>query len=71
MSAHHTAHARGWLAKARMILAARTLFDALVEERRVRLLGQEPDIHWESMRDLRRAAYAATDAAIAKATGAN
>jgi hypothetical protein len=41
------------------------LREALTEERRVRLLGQEPDVHWESMRDIRRACYAATDAALA------
>ena len=41
--------------------------EALAEEKRVRLLGQEPDVHWESMRDIRRACYAATDAAIALA----
>lgn len=45
------------------------VLEALIEERRVRLLGQEPDVHWESMRDIRRACYAATDAAIAKAEG--
>jgi hypothetical protein len=44
------------------------LLAALIEERRVRLLGQEPDVHWESMRDVRRACYAATDAAIKAAT---
>lgn len=41
-----------------------TLFDALTEERRIRLLGQEPNIHWESLRDDRRACYAKTDAAL-------
>lgn len=45
------------------------LLEALIEERRIRLLGQEPDIHWESLRDDRRACYAKTDAAIAKASG--
>jgi len=42
----------------------------LIEERRIRRLGQEPDMHWESLRDERRAAYAATDAAISQAVGA-
>lgn len=42
---------------------------ALTQERRVRLLGQEPNVHWESMRDLRRACYAATDAALAQDGG--
>jgi hypothetical protein len=46
------------------------LLEALLEERRVRLMGQEDDVHWESLRDMRRAAMAATDAAIAKAEGA-
>ena len=39
--------------------------EALRNERRVRLLGQQPDVHWESMRDERRACYAETDAALA------
>jgi hypothetical protein len=43
------------------------LLEALLEERRVRLMGQEDDVHWESLRDMRRAAMAATDAAIARA----
>jgi len=43
------------------------LREALAEERRVRLLGQEPDVHWESLRDIRRACYAKTDAALARA----
>lgn len=47
----------------------RELLAALIEERKIRLLGQEPDVHLESKRDLRRACYAATDDAIAKATG--
>jgi hypothetical protein len=47
--------------------AAPELLAALINERRVRLLGQEPDVHWESMREERRACYAATDAAITKA----
>lgn len=47
----------------------RELLEALLEERRVRLMGQEDDVHWESLRDMRRAAMAATDAAIAKAEG--
>jgi hypothetical protein len=47
------------------------LLGALLEERRVRLMGQEADVHWESLRDMRRAAIAATDAAIAKAEGSN
>jgi hypothetical protein len=42
------------------------LREALAEERRVRLLGQEPDVHWESLRDIRRACYAKTDAALTK-----
>lgn len=42
------------------------LIDALTEERRIRLLGQQPDIHWESLRDDRRACYAKTDAALTK-----
>jgi hypothetical protein len=42
------------------------LREALTEERRVRLLGQEPDVHWETLRDIRRACYAATDAALAQ-----
>ena len=45
------------------------LLEALLEERRVRLMGQEDDVHWESLRDMRRAAIAATDAAIARAEG--
>lgn len=39
------------------------LRDALEEERRLRIIGQQPDIHWESIREMRRACYAATDAA--------
>jgi len=42
------------------------LREALKEERRVRLLGQEPDVHWETLRDIRRACYAKTDAASHK-----
>ena len=42
------------------------LRETLAEERRVRLLGQEPDVHWESLRDIRRACYAKTDAALAQ-----
>jgi hypothetical protein len=57
-------------ADAVLISAAPDLLAALLDERRVRLLGQESNVHWESMRDERRACYAATDAAIAKATGA-
>lgn len=60
------------IADARLIAAAPDLLEALKEERRIRLIGQSPECgqsHWESMRDLRRAAYDATDAAIAKATG--
>ena len=45
------------------------LLEALLEERRVRLMGQEDDVHWESLRDMQRAAMAATDAAIARAEG--
>lgn len=40
------------------------LRDALEEERRLRIIGQQPDIHRESIRDMRRACYAATDAAL-------
>lgn len=54
---------------ARLIAAACESLSALIEERRVRLLAQDLNVHWESLRDARRAAYAATDAAIAKATG--
>lgn len=50
------------LAEARATVAR--MRDALKEERRVRLLGREPDVHWESMRDIRRACYAETDAAL-------
>lgn len=60
-------------ANARLIAAAPDLLAALVEERRIRLIGQSEECgqtHWESLRDMRRAAYDATDAAIAKATGA-
>ena len=56
-------------AVARMSAAAPDLLAALIEERRLRILGQQPDVHWESLRDERRACYAATDAAIARATG--
>jgi hypothetical protein len=45
------------------------LLEALLEERRVRLMGQEDDVHWESLRDMRRAAMAATDAVIARVEG--
>jgi hypothetical protein len=54
----------------RLSAVNRELLEALLEERRVRLMGQEDDVHWESLRDMRRAAMAATDAAIAKAEGA-
>jgi len=40
------------------------LVEALTEERRIRLLGQQPNINWESLRDVRRACYAKTDAAL-------
>jgi len=56
-------------ANARLFAASHDMLKALRDERRVRLLGQEPSVHWESMREERRACYAATDAAIAKATG--
>ena len=56
-------------ANARLIAAAPSLLAALIEERRIRLLGQEPDVHWESLRELRRASCEATDSAIARATG--
>jgi hypothetical protein len=45
----------------------RQALSALEEERRIRLIGQSPEcgqVHWESMRDMRRAAYASTDATI-------
>lgn len=58
-------------ANARLMATAPELLTALLEERRLRLLGQEPDVHWESLRDERRACYSATDAAIAKATGSD
>lgn len=48
---------------------AMQLLQALQDERDLRILGQRPDVHWESLRDIRRAVYAATDDAIAKATG--
>ena len=54
---------------ANLIAAAPDLLEALIEERRIRLLGQQPDVHWESLRDARRDCYAKTDAAIAKAKG--
>ena len=53
----------------RLHAVSQELLEALLEERRVRLMGQEDDVHWESLRDMRRAAMAATDAAIAKAEG--
>lgn len=56
-------------ANARLIAAAPDLLEALIEERRIRLLGQQPYVHWESLRDARRDCYAKTDAAIAKAKG--
>lgn len=49
------------------------LLEALREERHLRLIGQLPNcgnIHWESLRDMRRDAYARTDAAIASAEAA-
>ena len=55
-------------ANALLIAAAPDLLEALIEERRIRLLGQQPDVHWEGLRYDRRACHAATDAAIAKAT---
>ena len=45
------------------------LVEALKSERTLRVIGQHPDVHWESLRDMRRSVYAATDAAIAKAEG--
>jgi hypothetical protein len=58
-------HCRQAAAELRRLHAEKeALREALTEERRVRLLGQEPDVHWESMRDIRRACYAATDAAL-------
>lgn len=56
-------------ANAELMAAAPDLLEALIEERRIRLLGQQPDVHWESLRDARRDCYAKTDAAIAKAKG--
>jgi hypothetical protein len=41
------------------------LVNALAGERHMRNLGQQPDVHWESLRDMRRAACEATDAALA------
>jgi len=41
------------------------LAQALRAERDLRILGQQPDVHWESLRDLRRAVYTATDEALA------
>jgi hypothetical protein len=58
----------GGEANARLMAAAPALLAALVNERRIRLLGQEPNVHWESLRDERRRCYEATDAAIASAT---
>jgi hypothetical protein len=60
------------LTKARAAVAALVaenarLREALINERRVRTLGQLPDIHRESLRDARRACYAATDAALSGA----
>lgn len=45
------------------------LLEALKSERALRVIGQHPDVHWESLRDMRRSVYAATDAALAKAEG--
>ena len=45
------------------------LVEALKSERALRVIGQHPDVHWESLRDMRRSVYAATDAALAKAEG--
>jgi hypothetical protein len=42
------------------------LLQALRDERDLRIQGQQPEVHWESLRDLRRSVYAATDAAIKK-----
>jgi hypothetical protein len=64
----------GWCVEAdvyenqRLIQSTPDLLAALIEERRIRTLGQRDDVHWESMRDMRRTCYAATDAAIARAT---
>lgn len=41
------------------------LADALRQERLVRSIGQDPNVHWESIRDLRRECYAQTDEALA------
>ena len=45
------------------------LAEALKSERALRAIGQHPDVHWESLRDMRRSVYAATDAVLAKAEG--
>ena len=45
------------------------LVEALKSERALRVIGQHPDVHWESLRDMRRSVYAATDAVLAKAEG--
>lgn len=58
-------------ANARLIAAAPELLAALIDERRIRMLGQEPSVHWESLRDARRQSSEATEYAIAKATGAD
>lgn len=57
------------IANARLISAAPDLLAALISERQLRQLGQEPNVHWESLRETRGAACSMTEAAIAKATG--
>lgn len=56
---------------AKLMASAPLLLKALTEERRLRIIGQQPETHWESLRDLCRQTYAATDAAIFAATGSN
>ena len=70
----HLGYRVGWQREAatelrRLHAVNAELLEALKEERRVRLMGQEDHVHWESLRDMRRAAIAATDAVIAKAEG--
>lgn len=59
-------------ANGRLMAAAPNLLEVLLEERRIRILGQSPEcgqMHWESIREMRNAAYEKTDAAIARALG--